>query len=57
MMARAMGITLADLVTDRTPEERDEEERFRAALYVQKHGVLPDAKPRPPSRKRLPTAA
>jgi len=40
-MAEALGVDLADLVTDATPEERGQVLRRKAAAYYEKHGELP----------------
>lgn len=41
MLARALGVTVADLVTDATEEQRRERHRAHAAAFYQMHGHLP----------------
>jgi hypothetical protein len=46
-IARALGLTAADLLTDATDEERRATYRKRAAAYYAEHGVLPAWAPSP----------
>jgi hypothetical protein len=46
-IARALGLTAADLLTDATDDERRATYRRRAAAYYAEHGVLPAWAPPP----------
>ena len=46
MLAKALGVAVADLVTDATDEERLRGLRERAGQYYAEHGELPDWAPR-----------
>ncbi|MBX3605341.1 MAG: hypothetical protein KF788_08720 [Piscinibacter sp.] len=49
-LAEALGVEVADLVTDATAEERLKVHRKRAAEFYAEHGVLPEWAPDPGAR-------